>query len=104
MVGLKAHTARSLWRSRSQGKRDQGAIALVRDFRNCAGFGRRHDENMRALMRPGGACGGRCREHYADLVAMGVGCVKTCTREKDAELFPLSSSPDCGRQRFCFSN
>jgi hypothetical protein len=35
-------------------------------------------------------------------VAMGLGCVKTCTREKDAELFSLSPSPDCGRQRFCF--
>jgi hypothetical protein len=35
---------------------------------------------------------------------MGLGCVKTCTREKDAEVFSLSSSPDCGRERFCFSN
>jgi class 3 adenylate cyclase/tetratricopeptide (TPR) repeat protein len=36
--------------------------------------------------------------------ARGLGCVKTCTREKDAESFSLSSSPDCGRQRFCLSN
>jgi hypothetical protein len=37
-------------------------------------------------------------------VVKGLGCVKTCTREKDAEVFSLSSSPGCGRQRFCFSN
>lgn len=34
--------------------------------------------------------------------AIGLGCVKTCTREKDAEVFSLSSSPDCGRRRFLF--
>ena len=37
-------------------------------------------------------------------LAKDLGCVKTCTREKDAEVFSLSSSPDCGRQRFSFSN
>ena len=37
-----------------------------------------------------------------NLVAMGLGCVKTCTREKDAELFSLSSSPDYGRSAFLF--
>jgi hypothetical protein len=36
--------------------------------------------------------------------AIGLGGVKTCVREKGAELFSLLSSPDCGRQRFCFSN
>jgi hypothetical protein len=36
---------------------------------------------------------------YPSWSPCGLGCVKTCTREKDAEVFSLSSSPDCGRQR-----
>jgi hypothetical protein len=42
--------------------------------------------------------------HLAPIVAFGLGCVKTCAREKGAELFSLLSSLDSGGQRFCFSN
>jgi hypothetical protein len=37
-------------------------------------------------------------------VAKDLGCVKMPAREGGAELFSLLSSPDSGRQRFCFSN
>jgi hypothetical protein len=36
--------------------------------------------------------------------ALGLGCVKTCAGEEDAELHSLLSSPDGVHQRCCFSN
>lgn len=44
----------------------------------------------------------RCSEGSHQSVEMSLGCVKTCTREKAAELFSLLSSLDGGGQCFCF--
>jgi hypothetical protein len=40
----------------------------------------------------------------ARMSAFGLGCVKTCAGEEDAELHSLLSSPDGVHQRCCFSN
>ncbi len=61
-------------------------------------------ESGRACRRGDRMIFSQCGNRRLESDAKGRGCVKTCAREEGAELFSLLSSPDSGRQRFCFSN
>jgi hypothetical protein len=89
------------------------ALERIRKVRNALPSNTRGGSRMRESRTYGSVRGALSNERpyrVRSIIAAvhesqsGLGCVKTCAREKDAEVFSLSSSPDCGRQRFCFSN